>query len=759
MEQKINVFAYAENVPEDINNMQTYVSDSIDHVVGDTIVDTRKYAGFAAAKSGPAQVTIASGRLYNSGKVYAKDSPTVYDFVSQLPIAAKRIVIISAWGSEVDTGATPRNVLIAAQSTPQNPVYQPQVLEIIHARVANLGSSIGAEAPDPVPPVIDSTLLPIAKIILSPTGVESVENYTANEVPNLSDISDRVGDLETFESEAAPQLASLASDIARLSNDMQNRSGSELTGRMLGRLAVLEAKNGIPSNAADSSADFFLDPGTSDLANANSNCKVAEGVRFADDGAADAALQLFNPLNPLAMVSGGVLFPAYDPVLRFSTGTQTGATQISAYTYQTQTITQKLMSRIRVRYGAEFSVCTNSAFWASGRYDPVTQTFTRNGETFALNTADAQKALINHQWVRLTQFWYDTYTEPYWDVVTTSSSISGAQVAETFPVGQDYWLHSVGLLFTSLDATGSVTVVVCECEATGEPNLTKSIAQTVLARSSLSVAPTKTRFTFAKPVYLQAGKRYAFVVLTPGNHFIATSSGPSFNQGMFFGVTGGYGIADPTKHILMDVYSCKFRQTVSAIDLTGLQLSGGITSIDILAAAIAPSSTNLTFQVQLSGVWTSLNAVNIGNLNAGGSLPPLLPFRAVFTGTPEIMPCIDLSTSNVHVARPKTSFAHYWPNVARTPPASSSSIRATVRYESFNSTYHTATAKLLTGASYATETSPSSYTDVNLGDGVIERTFVWNLGSAVSSYKIKTSGTTTTPLITFHQAWIKDWVL
>jgi len=723
MEQKINVFAYAENVPEDINNLQTYVADSIDHIVADAIVATPRYAGFLAAKSGPAQVTLTVGRLYNSGKVYAKDTPTSYDFVAQLPVAAKRIVLISAWGSEVDTGATPRNVLIAAQSTPQNPVYQPQILEIVHARVANLGTSIGAEAPDPAPPVIDATLLPIAKVILTPTGVESVTNFVENEVPTLADVEDRVIDLEAFEAAAAPQLASLASDIARLSNDLKRPDSSQLTGRMLGRLAVLEARNGIPSNAADSSADFFLDPAHTDITNVNSNCKVAEGVRFADDGVAVTALQLFNPLNPLATIAGGVLFPAYDPALRFTTGPQSGATQISAYTYQTQNIVQKTMSRQRIRYGREFTVCTNSAFWRSGTYDPVTQTFTRNGETFSLSAADAQRAAQGHAFIRLKQFWTDIYQEPYWDVVTTTSSIAGASIYETFPVGQDFWLHSVGLLFTALDATGSVTIAICECETTGEGNLAKTLAQATLARSALQGTPAKTVFAFSKPVYMQAGKRYALSVITPGNHYIATATGPSFPQGMFFGVTGGYGVADPTKHIVADFHACKFRQTVAAIDLASLQLSGGITSIDILAAAIAPSSTALTYQVQLSGVWTSLNDVNIGNLNAGGALPPLLPFRAVFAGTQDIMPCLDLLTSQVKVARPKTSYTAIWPATARTPPAASASIRATIRFESYESAYHTTAAKLLTGASYAIETNPSSYTDVTTADGTSARPF------------------------------------
>src|ERR1700722_8666317 len=208
MENQVTFTQYAEAVPDDMNNLQQYVSDSIDHIVGDTLVPTVAYSGFNATKSGPAQVNIDPGRLYNSGKVYALTTPTPYDYTSVLPVAAKKIVMIAAWGSEIDTNATTRNVLIAAQSTPQNPVYKPQILELTHARLANLGSSVGTESPSPQPPVIDGTLLPIATIVLSPTGVDSVTNIVANQVSNLSGLDSRVIVLETFQGTAAPQLAS-----------------------------------------------------------------------------------------------------------------------------------------------------------------------------------------------------------------------------------------------------------------------------------------------------------------------------------------------------------------------------------------------------------------------------------------------------------------------------------------------------------------------------------------------------------------------
>ena len=76
MENQVTFTQYAEAVPDDMNNLQQYVSDSIDHIVGDTLVPTVAYSGFNATKSGPAQVNIDPGRLYNSGKVYALTTPT-----------------------------------------------------------------------------------------------------------------------------------------------------------------------------------------------------------------------------------------------------------------------------------------------------------------------------------------------------------------------------------------------------------------------------------------------------------------------------------------------------------------------------------------------------------------------------------------------------------------------------------------------------------------------------------------------------------
>lgn len=188
-----------------------------------------------------------------------------------------------------------------------------------------------------------------------------------------------------------------------------------------------------------------------------------------------------------------------------------------------------------------------------------------------------------------------------------------------------------------------------------------------------------------------------------------------------------------------------------------LSLSGGIVSLDILADAVVPDSTQMTYEIQVGSVWTPIQATDVSVLGAGGNIPPLVPLRIVFTGTPDVMPAIKLTGSRVRVSRPRLSLTHI--TTERTLPAPSTSIRVIGRLEYFDAVHHTATAKLRTGAGFTTVVAPSSYTDVVADDGAIERTWLFNLGAAVSAYKIQCEATTDSALRTFHYGWRKDYAL
>ena len=752
MESRVIFQDGMDNDPADYNDLQDYVQKSLDDIVYDSIINGRGFAGFLVTKSGPTSVSVAVGRLYQSGAVFAKDSVTTFDFTSQLPVATKKYVTIVVWGQSLDTDTRPREFLINEETG----ATEARTVALERARICNVQAAYApSESPNPEYAILDANVLGVAHVLLTPTGVDSVVMLSANEVPNLDEVDGRLQDAEAFIADAAPRIASLASDISALANGQRGRVSIDIFQRTLGRVALLEAKSGIPSNAADSSADFFLDTDGMDLAFSGSSIKVDEGLRLPDAAANSQALQLFNPIDAAAMIKNGVLFPAYDRVLRQNIGPRIAEAQISAYSYQTYTAVQKMMSRLRIRYGATYTYCTNSAFWQTGNYDPITHIFSRAGETFVV--LDPALATQDHVFVRITKFWYDTYSEAYWDIVTAEHTITGAQIAETFPVGQDMWVDAIGVYFTRLAASGAVNVLIVECNSTGVPDLTQCIAKVTVDRADLKLAPTETVIPFG-PTFLEAGKRYAIVIITAADHWVGMAAGTSFTQGTFFYVLdGAYAQGDATRDLAFKIYTCQFRLNRSSIQLTPLSLSGGIASIDINADVIIPKSTKAVFEVQVSGVWYAMDDVTPTILGAGGSIPPLLPFRCTFVGSPEVMPAIRLTDSVVDYFRAATTGVGI--SAIRTLPASSTQIRVMCRLENYDDVVHDLDCKLLTDAGYATSNNAASIVDVENADGSLNRTFVFNLGSGVTTFRKKFLPATSDALNVFHVAWTQDWAL
>src|SRR5690606_1758320 len=86
-------------------------------------------------------------------------------------------------------------------------------------------------------------------------------------------------------------------------------------------------------------------------------------------------------------------------------------------------------------------------------------------------------------------------------------------------------------------------------------------------------------------------------------------------------------------------------------------LSGGILNIDIQAPMVVPESCDLTFEIQVGGQWHPLSESDDGTTPLN-TLPPLVPLRAVFTGTTTVMPGINLNESYLNYWRPRTVLKH-----------------------------------------------------------------------------------------------------
>jgi hypothetical protein len=765
MESTVIFYPGMDIDPADFNNLQAGVKQTFDDLVGDTVSPNQKYAGFTVAKTSTTGVTVAPGRLYSGGIQYAQTAPTTQDFLATLPVAGQKIVSVLLLGSVQQGNVTEREFLIN-QDTGQS---QPQAVALTSLRVANVSFAYGNETSTASAPLIQAGYTKIADILLTTTGVAAITMYSPNAMQSNDALDVRVTALETFEAQIAPEVTTIASGLAALANKLSNTTSQATITQMLLAIGTLDAKVGIPTTSAASSCDYLLDGSNSDLANPLSNCIVSEGIRFPWANIQTSVLNLFNPFETHGVVKGGTLLPAYTRYKRQSTGPQTSSVSANSYTYNTVNYAQQTTTSTRTRYGTAFTVCSNSAFWGSGTYNPLTSIFTLpDGETYKASVdinatlAQQQAAGIDntHLYVRLQEYWTDTVASTYWGaVVSAPQTLPGFHMFESVLVGQDQWIDAVGINLGSLDSQGDITLVICDANdnATPEPSL---VIGTVTVPYANLKAGVENVFSLTTPILLSAGQKVSYGIVTTGAHQIATTDGVNFPQGTFFALSpSGFASGDLTKHLCMSFYGCQFTNSTVSIQLSNLQLAGGMSAIDIQAPTIAPTSTSLIYEIQLNGVWVPLNATTVSQLNAGGTLPALVPLRATFTGTPDMMPALGLSASIATVSLPAKALAHVWPKLPRTPTVPSATIGVIERYESFNAAYHSAGVKLLTGAGYTTQTAPSSMTTVTTPDGGVEVTYLFNLGAAVSSWKVLTVATTTSALIPFHGAWIKDYCL
>jgi hypothetical protein len=356
--------------------------------------------------------------------------------------------------------------------------------------------------------------------------------------------------------------------------------------------------------------------------------------------------------------------------------------------------------------------------------------------------------------VRIRQYWVDHVNETYWDTVTIKHTVQGAQVAETFLQANDMWLDAVGLTFTRLAANGSVTVAICETDR-GLPLPDRVISKTTVDRADL-VLGVETVIP-VQPVFLAGGSTYAILVITSADHWLATVQGSEYPQGTFFYVVDGvYQQGDTARDIMFSLYAADFGVARAVIDLQPLQLAGGIADIDILTQAIVPGACQLTYEVQIANQWRPLDGS--ADLVPGGVASPLLPLRAVFTGTPDVMPAVTLTGSQVKVSAAATALTHI-SKIRELPGAGSDTIRVIARLEAFDDDDHDAACALLTGGGFATEEAADSYADLVLDDGATERTWIFDLAADVTEYRIKFTGAAASALDLFAIASRKDYAL
>jgi hypothetical protein len=355
------------------------------------------------------------------------------------------------------------------------------------------------------------------------------------------------------------------------------------------------------------------------------------------------------------------------------------------------------------------------------------------------------------------QFWVDEIIDSYyWKSTVTPEGLSGSVVSQTVLNSQGGWLTGVDLFLTRIASTGDVHVIIAECNEIGAPDFEKAIARSTVSADLLRVYPNPTHVGFL-PTYLAKGKRYAIVVQTPGNHFTSIIVDNKFAQGsLFISTDGAWAAGDTRKDMPFRMYFAKFNTNRVVVQLQPLQLDLGIGTVDLNYDSTRPPGTTISFEVQKpDGKWVALGWTD-GAFPLTG-LIPMYGLRAILTGTTDEMPGIGVaSNSRQYTERLRKTMCHI--STARTMPVAKTvnTVYVDFKLEGWRGAgYHTFLPRLLTGASYITQRTPSLIEQEPNPEDPTTVFFrcTWNLaalgGTALTSYKIRCEGTTDNALAPF----------
>lgn len=741
---------------KDLNNVQEFVRDSLDSIVANAITAGRKfYAGFAVSRSGQTQITVSQGWYFAGGPVYSRAEDTPIDLFNVLPLVTRRKVAITVHGIDVESDVQPRDFLVDTETG----ATEPQSVAMERRRRAEIGVVAGSESPDPQTPTTDALVTVIAYVSLDTSGIVAIEHVEGNRLPNVAGNAEAISALTGWRVGAGRRIDTLATDVANI------KDGLGLFPTQVDMRAVWEAIAGLQADAAKAGAfipygtDYYLDPATGNPAAAGYSAIHDEGVRFPDAASNrnnPGNLSLYNPADQAVVVNGNFLLPRYDDVVRIDSTGYTGEINISEFTYSTSQVVELTRTRERIRYGASQIVCTNAQYWRLGQYDPISHTLSYQGETFeVLNwdevTQNGRKLTYGN--VRLRQMFVDVIEESYWDRVTSTSVLAGQRVAQTFLWASDGWLSALGLYFSRIAASGNVDILITET-LLGQPDLTRVIARTTLNRNDIVIGSgsasaglpdvRETKIPLP-PTFLTGGRRYAVIVNTASQHYLATTTtdNANINGTLFRSTDGGYFLGDLNTDAKIRLYGAQFRSNQVAVEFSSFSLAGGVSWVDLTYETKVPGMTELIVQAWIDNRWQPFDDGPNGADFA--SLPDVLRLRMVFVGTRDLMPGVGIGPrSRVLFGRGAAAFQ--WVGAVKTLPSAFTDFKLVSRLEHFNPAQHTCTFALLSGGSTI---APISVEDRVVDGGTIERTATFDRSPGITSYALRITGTTNSPLNPF----------
>jgi len=686
---------------KDFNDIQGFTADTVQKLTADAISDGVHYAGFEVVGSGATELTIAAGRLYKDGQMFVSDGE-VKNLFSHLPLVTQRILTVALWGKETETQVEPRDFLI----DPDGDATEPRAVAMHRQQQVVIDLVPGVESADPQPPSVMPGVLALADVLLSPTGVMEVTMRDANRLPSAVSNAQDIGKLNVWKKETEPRIASLATDLAAIGERTAGMPDRQLVMEMAADIARLKEKAELPDTYAAYSSDYFGDDSKSDPEAQGYNARVESGLSFPVEAISYGPIQLFNPYDAgvTRAQDGNMILPAYTEVPRLIVDGYAGDIAMNQYPAYPVAFRAYSWSWYYYHYGWHWNYY---GYWYN-----------------------------RYWWSYYGYNWYSYNAYRYWQANQTSlnadpatETLNGSMIAQTFLVANAMWLTSVGLNFSAIAAAGDVHVAICET-AYGKPDPSKTLARVTLAHKDMRPRGIETRVPIG-PVNLEAGKRYALVLVTPGAHRHAIVAGARFTQGtLFYGTDGDYVQGDLSRDLMVTFYAADFSKGRVEVSLNSASLAGGITDLALSAQQVVPDGTELAFEIQVGGLWRPLG----DGLDYLTVKPDILPLRAVFLGTSDMMPALVLSPDGLTASRPAQNFVHL--SSEREMPQPSSRVEVRLLVGEFDEANHSLTCKLHIDDTALEAASVSQ----RIEDGAIRFIYTFEPGTPVERYAIEISG-------------------
>lgn len=708
-----------------------------DRVWGDAIGYPAHWAAFTVTRKSAQEITVSAGRYAAGEIVYEHEAPKNVNLQLHIPAAAsdQRWVAILLRGEEVVETA---NRPFETSDDPETSVVVQRTAPKTIKRIVTLIVQGGEANPVPVKPVVASTDACIAFVLLTSSGIETIEPGNSDRVKTLYEVEGRVTAIEIDLDALFLRTQTIETQITNIVGRLGDIPRPEIVRQMQRDLGAARLQIDLPDNARA----YRFDPGLTydqwDNTHVDWLARIEEGVRFGFAARTEARLEVQAEDDPAIAFRGRRMVPAFDEVIRIA-NTSLDSTLLISQLVHTQTVAVlKEVSRTRIIYGPTQRVCENNAHWAALRGGArVGMTFRVGDEEFQVVEEYGGKA--GHLTFGIQQIRHEIYSESYWEYVTEEVGLNGSIYGQTFLVAQPMQVTSLDLSFAKVGDGGDVHVLIAETSPAGTPLFDAVLARGTLTHADMVVGWNNIELPIT---LLESGKRYAFVTVTTGAHAVHVSGANKYTGGSQFLTTdGAFAQGSTETDICFRLKAARFRSPRTVVPMHALTLQDGMTEIDFLFAGWTPAGCQLAFEIRPAGTptWTELQDGNPAE-NPLVGLPASVELRMVMMGTVDLQPMIQLDSKAVsRVSRNRNTLV----GVSKEFEfgISTTAIVTQFTMDGFDTERHTFEPAIMVGATKVLPTTTQVTVDPN---EPLRRTFVstYSLGAATTKARLRPKATT-----------------